>query len=156
MRLLLLLLLLPFKIVWRLTTPRRFPHGRPFEMRNPLIIDGDTLWHEGVKIRIWGIDAPEMSQRGGPAAKGQLARLCERRRIYVVPCDTDVYGRTVARLYYGRGDIGQQMVASGYAVACAQGYARDEKRATRRKAGLWAKGRISNPAAHRRRTMRAA
>ena len=151
MRTILFILFLPLRLFWRLTMPRSFPHGKPFNMRDPLVIDGDSLWHEGRRIRIWGIDAPEIDQPGGQAAKAQLARLCRMRRIHVVPRDTDVYGRIVAQLYYGRGDIGQQMVASGYALARTRRYSRDERRAKRRPTGLWDGGCIEDPAGHRRR-----
>lgn len=140
----------PIRLLWRATMPRRFPHGRPFDMRAPVIIDGDTVFHDGRRIRIWGIDAPEMSQPDGQAAKERLIRLCHRRHIHVVPRDTDIYGRTVAQLYCGRGDIGAAMVASGFAASASRAYAKIESKACRRKAGLWQSGPIPDPAAHRR------
>lgn len=155
MRLVFRILTWPVRLLWRATMPRRFPHGKPFDMRAPAIIDGDTVFHDGQRIRIWGIDAPEMSQSGGQAAKERLAQLCHRRHIHVVPRDTDVYGRTVAQLFCGRGDIGAAMVESGYAVSAGRTYAKMERKACRRKAGLWRGGPIADPAAHRRAERRA-
>lgn len=147
--LLLRLLSWPIRILWRATMPRRHHHGKPFYMTNPLVIDGDTLWFEGRKIRIWGIDAPEMGQRQGPAAKAELQRLMTFRRMFVIPTDTDKYGRLVAQIHCGRGDIGQSMVRHGYAVGWSGAYARDEKKARRRRRGLWGKGGIPSPVAFR-------
>ncbi|MCW3782997.1 thermonuclease family protein [Defluviimonas salinarum] len=150
MKILFKILFFPVRLLWRATAPRRFPHGRPFDMRHPLVIDGDTLHHDGRKIRIWGIDAPEMGEAGGAAAKGRLESLLSRRQVHAVPRDTDVYGRIVAQLFCGRGDIGQAMVASGYAISRNRAYDRDEKRARKAKAGLWKRGGIADPAIHRR------
>lgn len=147
--LLLRLLIWPIRMLWRATMPRSYPHGKPFYMSNPLVIDGDTVWFEGRKIRLWGMDAPEMGQRHGAAAKAELQRLLDFRRIYVIPMDTDKYGRIVAQIHCGRGDIGQTMVRRGYAVGWNGAYARDEKKARRRRRGLWRRGGISSPAAYR-------
>jgi endonuclease YncB( thermonuclease family) len=50
------------------------------------IVDGDTFDMADVRIRLWGIDAPEDDQPGGKAATATLARLvagvalaCERK-----------------------------------------------------------------------------
>jgi len=118
-------------------------------MSDPLIIDGDTVWFEGRKIRIWGIDAPEMGQQQGRAAKDELARLMTFRKMLVIPKDMDRYGRIVAQIHCGRGDIGQIMVANGYAVGWGGKYAREERKARSKQRGLYRYGGISSPAAYR-------
>lgn len=142
MRSLFRLLTYPFRLLWRMTADGQSPAGASFMIRNPLVIDGDTIWTDGLKIRIWGIDAPEMAQGEGQASKHALAALCANRNILVSPIDRDVYGRLVARLYYGRGDIGQQMVAGGRAISVCREYAGDERLARKARAGFWRNGGI--------------
>ena len=65
------------------------------------IIDGDTLRIniEGVEmpVRLWGIDAPEMTQRNGPEAKEWLEMMVpEGSRTTIHPVNRDRYGRIVA------------------------------------------------------------
>ena len=65
------------------------------------ITDGDTLTvstgSEELKIRLWGIDAPEMNQPLGKAAKDKLTKLMPiGSHTNVYPIDRDVYGRTIA------------------------------------------------------------
>lgn len=122
-----------------------------FEIRNPLVIDGDTIFANGCKIRLHGIDAPEMDQAGGVAAKEALARLLYKKTITVQKTDTDRYGRIVARLTTKDGDIGRLMVSSGYAIASFHDdYRSHESRARSAKKGLWANGGIADPSLHRR------
>lgn len=151
MRSALRILFWPARLLWWVTKPRHFPHGQPFDIRTPAVIDGDTLIHNGRRIRIWGIDAPEMSQPGGRAAKDNLIALCYRRHIHVVPRGTDVYGRMVAQLFSGRGDIGAAMVEGGFARASGGHYAKNERKARRAARGLWCEGMIEDPAIYRQR-----
>lgn len=126
--------------------------GNAFAIRNPLVIDGDTLFHDGKRIRILGIDAPESDQRGGADAKNHLIRLVGSGMLRVEPQGTDKYGRILARIMAGQIDLGQAMVAAGYALAQDRAYKGAERGARWRKKGLWSRGGISDPAAWRRRT----
>lgn len=141
----------PIRALWRLTADKPAPGGERFMAYDPLAIDGDTVWSNGIKIRIWGIDAPEMAQPQGPASKQALARLCAKRNIMVEPMDRDIYGRIVGRLHYGRGDIGRQMVAGGWAISTCKDYAKDELFARKSGAGFWSRGPIEEPRSFRRR-----
>ncbi|MCE6959230.1 thermonuclease family protein [Cereibacter sphaeroides] len=118
---------------------------------DPLVIDGDTIWHAGKKYRLHGIDAPELSQPGGEEAKRMLFSLVNGRTLAVKVVDTDAYGRMVARLHCGRQDISAALVASGHALARHDLYRNDERRARKCKTGLWSRGGISDPAEWRRR-----
>ena len=65
------------------------------------IIDGDTLRIniEGFEmpVRLWGIDAPEMTQTNGPEAKQKLEMLIPAgSKAAVHPVNRDRYGRIVA------------------------------------------------------------
>lgn len=126
--------------------------GAAFMIRKPLVIDGDTLFHAGHRIRLQGIDAPELTQKGGEDAKNQLIRLIGTSPLRVEPRGVDVYGRTVARVLAGRKDIGLAMVASGYAISKQPSYSSAERGARWGRKGMWSRGGISDPAAWRRRT----
>ena len=82
-------------------------------------IDGDTIICGGDRIRLNGIDAPEMPGHcrrgricvaGDPyASRDNLVRLLRRGDIEIIPLKTDRYGRTVA-----------QVTAGGLDLSCAQ------------------------------------
>lgn len=79
--------------------------------------DGDTLRFKYLdqSIRIWGIDAPEMSQEGGEAAKAALSAML---RTGVIRCEVrgrDRYKRLVARCENGAGDLARQLIDQGAA-----------------------------------------
>lgn len=126
--------------------------GAAFMIRKPLVIDGDTLFHEGTRIRLQGIDAPELAQAGGEDAKKHLIRLIGAGPVRVEPRGVDLYGRTVARVSRGPVDLGREMVASGYAISKDPSYSSAERGARWGRKGMWSRGGISDPAAWRRRT----
>lgn len=87
----------------------------------PIVIDGDTLKFGGSRVRIHGIDAPELRQScdGLPKA-GRLAqetlRAAVKDGVWCMPlARTDRYGRTVARCMGAGGDLAEIMVRSGMA-----------------------------------------
>lgn len=90
------------------------------------VYDGDTLEagcdNGKLKVRMFGIDAPEMGQKPwGNESRDQLRALLpsgSALRLQVI--DTDRYGRVVARLYSGDQDVGFTMVRQGWAVVYAQ------------------------------------
>ncbi len=67
------------------------------------VVDGDTL-HASCKalgtvtIRLFGADAPEMSQPSGPMARAALGSLLVNQALTVKPITRDRYGRLVASL----------------------------------------------------------
>lgn len=83
--------------------------------------DGDTITADAARIRLYGIDAPELAQAGGKASRDYLAALVDGRSVEIIPQDTDAYGRTVAvvRLPEGR-DVNAVMVEAGHAWVYAQ------------------------------------
>lgn len=130
---------------------RRKDRCSGYTVRDVLVIDGDTLWTDGRKIRLHGIDAPEKSQPGGLEARDYLKAMVSGQELRIERTDTDLYGRTVARVHDTQGDICKRMVASGFAIASYHDdYRREEARARKLRAGLWARGGISDPAAFRR------
>lgn len=137
----------------RIMRRRRPAAGKAFRVRNPYVIDGDTLAAEDTRIRIHGMDAPETGQPQGNAATRHMRALVSGRLITVYPLETDVYGRLVARVTVRGIDLGAQMVADGYAVVPRESrrlYGHLERQARRAKKGLWRNGRIQDPKAWRR------
>ncbi len=63
------------------------------------VIDGDTIRVGSERIRLRGIDTPEMSEPVGPVAKQRLEELLRRGPIHVVPHGRDVYHRLIADVF---------------------------------------------------------
>lgn len=107
--------------------------------------DGDTLTLDGHRIRLVGIDTPELTQictrdgadwRCGVAAR---SRLAEFLRAGPATCRTegvDKYNRWLARCENAAGDFGARMVREGLAVAYG-GYEDEEQFAKAERKGLW-------------------
>ncbi len=122
----------------------------------PRVIDGDTLQCGAERVRVFGIDAPEMH---GPSHQATYADpppawAAERARhrlaeLAVGPTrctpagdGRDRYGRLVARCSSPRSaDVGGQLVREGLAVDWPRwsggAYADDELRARRARRGMW-------------------
>lgn len=112
-------------------------------------MDGDTVLvlpegrHEALKWRISGIDAPELCQSGGEAAREALVARVLRRQVEIEPQGQDVYGREIGRLWLDGQDVGAQMVRSGMSWAwqhrVGRGpYAALQKQAQRERRGVFA------------------
>lgn len=80
------------------------------------VTDGDTLRMNGQRIRLWGIDAPEMSQPLGLQAKLKLSAFVGDQRILCHDKGQDRYKRMVAQCFLNGTDIGSWMVSQGYAL----------------------------------------
>ena len=84
------------------------------------VIDGDTLDVEGsLRIRLVLVDAPELSQTGGPEASDYLSSLCLGKQSLVDEDDyqigDDPYGRVLAVVYCGGTNTNAAMISSGHA-----------------------------------------
>ncbi|WP_177215195.1 thermonuclease family protein [Tranquillimonas alkanivorans] len=128
-------------------------------VRNPYVIDGDTIAVGRQRYRLLGIDAPEMSQgEAGPAARAHLIKLIGGGEVEISASGRDCYDRILCDLW-SRGANGAEgrhlnlaMVEDGYAFATRDRdfWKRHERRARRRKAGIWAsRRRIARPDQHR-------
>ncbi|MGI9284898.1 MAG: thermonuclease family protein [Pseudomonadales bacterium] len=90
----------------------------PFSGRVRYVVDGDSLYVEGVEpqIRLWGINAPERDEPGHEQATKTLRKLVLQKPITCYRQGTDKFGRTVARCETKAGkDISQEMLDSGKA-----------------------------------------
>lgn len=92
-----------------------------FTARVTRVSDGDTVWVQPdsggarLKLRLEGIDAPEICQTGGEASRDALHALTLHRALDVKIRAQDDYGRGLARLTFHGQDIGAEMVRAGQA-----------------------------------------
>lgn len=127
------------------------------------VVDGDTIIVQGHRVRLWGIDAPELRQlcrtwywrpyHCGRDAAVVLARLTRGRIVECQPRGREEHRRTVATCATDAGDIGAEMVRRGWALDffrySAGRYRTEQEAAYRERQGLWA-GRFKPPAEWRR------
>lgn len=112
----------------------------------PRVIDGDTIRLAGERIRLAGIDAPELDQQCrrdgavydcGREARRRLAELLRDGETVCRGNQKDRYGRLLMRCVCGEKDVNSAMVRSGWAVAYGD-YDGQERMARGDAAGLWA------------------
>lgn len=126
------------------------------------ISDGDTLWvrpaHGGAarKIRVDGIDAPEICQSYGPHARDALSRHVLGQPVKVAARRRDNYGRDLARLDLHGEDVGGWMVTQGHAWSYryrhdAGPYAGPEAQARAARRGLFGDPQAEHPRDFRKR-----
>lgn len=138
----------PQAIQPRQTTPP--PQSQPqFSLRGRVvgISDGDTLTlltqnKQQVKIRLHGIDAPELGQPWGQRSKQALSSLTFRQTVSVQETDQDHYGRIVGIVYRNQLSINEALIASGHAWVYRK-YNKNkrwntlETEAQKKRRGLW-------------------
>ena len=89
------------------------------------VSDGDTLWvqplsrHKVVKVRILGIDAPEICQLWGEQSLRALQSITMGRDVEVHGSHSDSYGRLLAHIFLQGHDVGAWMVLHGHAWSYA-------------------------------------
>ena len=96
------------------------------------VIDGDTIWYRGTKIRVADINAPEISEPAcdaeldlGDKATVRMTELLNEGPFSLVPLrgrdgrpdgrDADVYGRKLRTIMRGGQSLGGVLVAEGLA-----------------------------------------
>lgn len=135
---------------------------RVYEARVERVFDGDTLWVRPLpdgrprKLRLDGIDAPEICQPGGLAARDALAERIERRVVQVRERRRDHYGRPLVRLSQRQTDVAAWLVAQGHAWSYRWRfnpgpYAAEEARARAARRGVFAEASPEWPGDFRRR-----
>ncbi|WP_332752121.1 thermonuclease family protein [Hydrogenophaga sp.] len=92
-----------------------------YSARVSRVFDGDTLWVKPLqggryrKLRLDGIDAPEICQRGGEASREVLARRVLNQVVEVRVRSQDDYGRGIARVVHQGDDVAAWLVGNGQA-----------------------------------------
>lgn len=116
------------------------------------VIDGDTFVTEtGEKVRIIGINAPEISDIFGQEAKQHLANLIDQKIIDLQPDnilnDKDNYSRLLRYVILDGIDINKQMILDGFATAFlkynfskSEEYRQAQLTASKVNVGMWADG----------------
>lgn len=128
------------------------------------VVDGDSLEIAQRRVRLFGIDAPEIGQSCanragrsyacGERARDEIEGLVDGHVLRCVSEGNDRFGRVLARCRTPSGeDIGAAIVRAGWAVAYhgndGRTYRTAESEAARRRVGLWS-GSFERPETWRR------
>lgn len=130
------------------------------------VIDGDTIellaktskenpynHITKLKIRLYGIDAPELKQAYGKEAKEYLSALVLKQEVSLIIENKDKYNRFVGTLFLKGQDINKEMVKNGYAHAYesfSKKYLAEQADAKMFKLGLWQDERAVKPSEFRK------
>lgn len=109
------------------------------------ISDGDTIVvldksKTQHRVRLFGIDAPELKQDYGRKAKDHLTALVATKLVKVVYFSKDKYKRILGIVFLNGIDINAQMVKDGFAwafVKYSNRYIKEQDYAKENKIGLW-------------------
>ena len=116
------------------------------------VADGDSIVMNGERLRLTGIDAPEMSQECskssklwmcGRASRDALRGFLRGKQLSCKTTGLDRYDRWLAVCVADGQEVNKWMVESGWAVDYG-GYGREEGSARRAGKGLWG-GEFENP-----------
>ncbi|PIJ49781.1 hypothetical protein BL250_10225 [Erwinia sp. OLTSP20] len=120
------------------------------------VLDGDTVEvnsaHRRLRVRLAGIDAPEMGQTYGRRSCQALRALIDGRTVTLVGHQRDHYHRLLAVIWLNGEDINARQVATGMAWAYRfhqraenAAYLRLERQARKTHVGLWQRARPMEP-----------
>lgn len=128
------------------------------------VADGDSLEVRAqnghtYRVRLGGIDAPELGQPWGPDARnlllGRVNGAIVTLKSYGEHWSHDQFGRLLAVVEVGGKDISEMLVRGGYAFTRQNSprlYKRAQRKAERSCIGMWTSGRrIETPWDYRRR-----
>ncbi len=112
------------------------------------VVDGDTLvMEDGSKIRMLGIDTPEIGEYLYEEATEHLKSLIDQKEVTLTKdvSETDRYGRLLRHVYVGDQWINAQMIGEGYAkmvtfppdVQHTKKFKALQQEAIAKKKGLW-------------------
>ena len=131
----------------------------------PSVTDGDTIKINGNKIRLFGIDAPEVKQsckkpfisfsfyslykkyNCGVISTEKLRDKISNKKISCLISNKDRYGRFIGECFYKKLNLNSWMVKNGYAVAYlkySKKFVAQENQAKKNKLGIW-QGPFINP-----------
>ena len=148
-----------------LSAHARGPASRQARLETGLVTyvtDGDTIWvktnaaGKPLKVRLIGIDAPELCQTGGVQSRDSLRQRLQGQTVRISYQRHDDYGRALANVNLRGEDIGRWMVGNGQAWSHrfrrSKGpYATEEAQARRARRGIFGTGDAENPRSFRQR-----
>lgn len=138
------------------------PFSKHYEATVTRVFDGDTLWVRPLeggryrKLRLEGVDAPEICQAGGVASRDALRAMVLDQVVSVEELRLDRYGRAVVRLNVQGEDVSASLVKRGlawsYRWRSSLGpYAAEEARARQKGRGIFSEAGAELPGDFRRR-----
>ena len=105
------------------------------------VIDGDTIVADGIRIRLWGIDAPEKKETYFLPSKMLLESMLKTGELKCKFIEKDRYQRHVMHCTIDGLDIGSMMVQVGmakdYSKYSGDYYQYEEDLAKSKKIGIW-------------------
>ncbi len=111
------------------------------------VYSGDTIVvsidnNKQLKVRLDGIDCPEVDQEYGDSAKMTTVALCFKKNVRIEKAGVDTYGRTLAFVYVGDICLNKELLRLGMAWHYKQyngdpELAKLEDEARTNKVGLW-------------------
>jgi endonuclease YncB( thermonuclease family) len=133
--------------VLALCTSHIAAQARQFPAQVVAVHDGDTITvrsaTETLKVRVAGVDCPEIGQPWSSRAKQFTSQLVFGKTVTTEIHGTDQYGRMIGRVSVGTRDLGEELLRAGMAWRYERGisdqHLADAERAARQaRAGLWA------------------
>ncbi len=122
-----------------------------FTGRVVAVSDGDTITvlhaetNQAVKVRLYGIDAPEKNQNFGAQSARLTKELVMHEDVTVEEFDIDRYGRTVGIVTVANTTVNEKLVENGLAMIYPQyckitkcdSWAKKQGAARVKKVGIW-------------------
>lgn len=121
-----------------------------------LVHDGDSFRAGKQAFRLWGIDAPELDQRWGTAAREALRELLTRANAVMIERHGTSWKRIVVRAESGGKDVSLELLKMGLAWYCPEfaprrnDYREAEQEARKARRGLWSDENPVSPAEWRK------
>jgi micrococcal nuclease len=120
------------------------------------VSDGDTLWIEvdpqskPIKVRLQGIDAPEICQAWGRESRDALKAHLLKQSVSLNTRAKDDYDRALGRVAFRGEDVGAWLVKNGHAWSYHYRrdpgpYVSEEAYAKKARLGLWAQAGAQEP-----------
>ena len=134
-------------LIFFFLTPK-FLFSETFFGEVSFVPDGDTIHlkknFKKFKIRLYGIDCPEIKQLGGVSAKRRVKELIFKKKVKVESKGYDRYGRVIGKVFIeGKIDLGLVLVTEGFCWLYKK-YAKNnlslskaEMNARKKKIGVW-------------------
>ncbi|MGH1406975.1 MAG: thermonuclease family protein [Rhodomicrobiaceae bacterium] len=128
----------------------------------PRVVDGDSLVLNGEKVRLKGIDAPELQQkcekegqswRCGRASTTALRKMIRSQKVDCRGTEFDRHQRLLATCFVNDMNLNKKMVSLGWAVSYGSAYKSEERQAKGQRVGIW-QGKFEWPSDWRRKNPR--